>query len=212
MRTRIKICGITSPEIAGSAVHAGADALGLMFYPSSSRYLTIDQAVEINRAVAPFVAQVGVFVNPERQIIERILSAVHLDYLQFHGEESPDYCASFKKPYIKAIRVSESTDLLALEKHYHDSAGLLLDSHTPDRYGGTGKSFEWAQAQYGGQKPIILAGGLTADNVQAAIAATAPYGVDVSSGVETEGMKDSEKMIRFCHHVNRQDCNHNDNK
>ncbi len=176
-----------------------------MFYPNSSRYLTIDQAVEINRKALPFVAQVGVFVNPEKQVMDSILSAVHLDYLQFHGEESPDYCASFGKPYIKAIRVSESTDLLAVEKQYQDAAGLLLDSHISDRYGGTGQSFEWCQAQYGGQKPIILAGGLTADNVQAAIATAGPYGVDVSSGVETEAMKDPVKIIKFCQNVNR--CN-----
>ena len=205
MRTRIKICGITSPEIARHAVDAGADAIGLMFYPNSSRYLTIDQAIEINRKALPFVAQVGVFVNPEKQVMDSILSAVHLDYLQFHGEESPDYCASFGKPYIKAIRVSASTNLLALEKQYQDAAGLLLDSHISDRYGGTGKTFEWRQAQYGGQKPIILAGGLTADNVQDAIAAAGPYGVDVSSGVETEAMKEPAKIIKFCQNVNR--CN-----
>lgn len=203
MRTRIKICGITSPEIAQYAVDAGADAIGLMFYPESSRYLSIDQAIEINRKVSPFVAQVGVFVNPERPVIERILSAVHLDYLQFHGEESPEYCASFGKSYIKAIRVSETTDLLAMEAEYRDSMGLLLDSHVADYYGGSGKSFAWSQAKYGGKKPIVLAGGLTADNVEVAIAAAAPYAVDVSSGVETEGVKERAKMIKFCRQVNR---------
>lgn len=203
MRTRIKICGVTSAEIAGCAAAAGADAIGLMFYRDSSRYLTIEQAVEINRKVPPFVAQVGVFVNPERLVLDSILSAVQLDYLQFHGEESPDYCASFGKPYIKAIRVSEATDLLAAEKQYHDCAGLLLDSHNAEYYGGSGKSFEWSQAQYGGQKPIMLAGGLTADNVQAAIATACPYGVDVSSGVETDGLKEPAKIVRFCQQVNR---------
>ena len=204
MRTRIKICGITSPEIARYAVDAGADAIGLVFYPSSSRYLTLNQAIEINRTALPFVAQVGVFVNPEKQVMDRILSAVHLDYLQFHGDETPAYCASFGIPYIKAIRVAESTDLLAVEKQYQDAAGLLLDSHISDRYGGTGKSFAWGRAQYGGQKPIILAGGLSTDNVQAAIAAASPYGVDVSSGVETEGVKAPAKMRAFCQNVNRQ--------
>ncbi len=200
-RTRIKICGITDPKAAEQAVKAGADAIGLVFYPQSSRYLTISQAIKINRTISPFVAQVGVFVNPDKPAIDDILSAVHLDYLQFHGNESPEFCAGFAIPYIKAVRVSASIDLLETEKHYQDAAGLLLDSYVKHSYGGTGESFSWYRARYGGQKPIILAGGLRPNNVRQAIAAASPYAVDTSSGVETEGKKDHGKMIDFCRNV-----------
>ena len=173
-----------------------------MFYPESRRHLTIAQAVEIQRQIFPFVAQVGVLVNPEKQYVEELLQVLHLDYLQFHGDEPPAFCASFGVPYIKAIRVSDSTDLLALEKQYQGAVGLLLDSHVHDCYGGSGTSFAWHKASYGGKKPIILAGGLTSDNVQSAIAVVSPYAVDVSSGVETDGIKDAVKMTRFCHNAN----------
>ncbi len=201
MRVRIKICGISSATIARQAVDAGADALGFMFYPDSSRYLTIEQATAIQQQIPPFIAQVGVLVNPEKQYVNELLQAMPLNYLQFHGDESPSFCASFGVPYIKAIRVSESTDLLALEKQYQDAVGLLLDSDVSGRYGGTGTAFAWQRAKYGGQKPIILAGGLTVDNVQTAIVATSPYAVDVSSGVETNAVKDVKKMILFCQNV-----------
>ncbi len=203
MRIRIKICGITSPKIALQAVDAGADALGLMFYPNSSRYLTIEQAVAIERHILPFVARIGVLVNPKKQHVEEILQRLRLDYLQFHGDEPAAFCASFGVPYIKAIRVSDDTDLRALEKQYQDAVGLLLDSAVADSYGGTGIAFAWHKAKYGGNKPIILAGGLTADNVQTAIATASPYAVDVSSGVETDGVKEVEKMTQFCQNVNR---------
>lgn len=198
MRVRIKICGITSAKIARQAVHVGADALGFMFYPKSSRYLTLEQAVAIQQHIPPFVARVGVLVNPQKQDVEEILQELRPDYLQFHGDESPAFCACFGVPYIKAIRVSESTDLRVLEKQYQEATGLLLDSHVPDCYGGSGKSFAWDKMQYDGEKPIILAGGLTSDNVQTAIAVASPYAVDVSSGVETDGIKDFEKMSKFC--------------
>ena len=201
LRVRIKICGITTPEIARHAVTAGADAIGLNFYPKSSRYLSIGQAVEVADQIAPFVARVGVFVNPDRDVVQQIVDAVHLDYFQFHGEESANFCASFGIPYIKSIRVTESTDLLALENQYHDAVALLLDSHSSDSYGGTGKSFDWNKSRYGGEKNIILAGGLTADNIQSAIKAVSPYAVDVSSGVETDGVKDTAKITEFCNRV-----------
>ncbi len=201
MYVRIKICGVTSPDIARHAAHAGADAIGLNFYPQSSRYLSLEQAVEINRQVPPFVTQVGVLVNPEKAFVEQILHLLRIDYLQFHGDESPGYCASFGIPYIKAVRVTESIDLLALENQFQNSAGLLLDSHVADSYGGTGVSFPWKKAQYGGKKPIILAGGLTVENIQSAIIAASPYAVDVSSGVETNGVKDIDKISQFCKNV-----------
>ncbi len=201
MRVRIKICGITSREIARYAVDAGADALGFMFYSESSRYLTIEQAVTIQQEIPPFVARVGVLVNPRKHYVDEVLKVVRPDYLQFHGDETPAYCASFGVPYIKAIRVSASTDLLALEKQYEDAVGLLLDSYVSGSYGGTGVSFAWHKAKYGGQKPLILAGGLTADNIQTAIVAASPYAVDVNSGVESGGVKDHAKIIRFCQNV-----------
>jgi len=201
MHVRIKICGVTSPEIALHATHAGANAIGLNFYPKSSRYVTLEQATEINRKVPLFVSQVAVVVNPDRQFVDEILNSLQIDYLQFHGEDTPAFCASFGIPYIKAIRVAETTQLLALEQEYHDAEGLLLDSYVADSYGGTGESFAWEKARFGGNKPVILAGGLTPDNIRAAIDAASPYAVDVSSGVETNGVKDPLKISKFCNVV-----------
>jgi len=201
MHVRIKICGVTSPEIALHATHAGANVIGLNFYPKSSRYVTLEQAAEINRKIPLFVSQVAVVVNPDRQFVDEILKTLQIDYLQFHGEETPEFCASFGIPYIKAIRVTGTTQLLALEKEYHDAAGLLLDSYIADSYGGTGESFSWEKARYGGSKPVILAGGLTPENIQTAIATASPYAVDVSSGVETNGIKDPLKISKFCNMV-----------
>ena len=183
------------------ASHAGASAIGLMFYPKSSRYLSLEQAVEINRCIPPFVSQVGVLVNPDRHFVDKMLKNLKIDYLQFHGEETREFCSSFGIPYIKAIRVNEATRLLALEKEYHDAAGLLLDSYVADSYGGTGETFAWEKTSYGGSKPVILAGGLTAENVQKAINTASPYAVDVSTGVETNGVKDPEKISKFCKKV-----------
>ena len=201
MPVRIKICGVTSPDIALHASRAGANAIGLNFYSKSSRYVLLDQADEISRCIPPFVSQVGVLVNPDRHFVDEILKTLRINYLQFHGEESPEFCASFGIPYIKAIRVTETTRMKDLEEEYHDAAGLLLDSYVADSYGGTGESFAWEKARYGGEKPIILAGGLTAENVQKAIVAASPFAVDVSSGVETNGVKDPEKISAFCKNV-----------
>ena len=183
------------------AVHAGADALGLMFYPPSRRFLSIESARQVNAVSAPFVSQVAVVVNPDKDFLDQIIANLRLDYIQCHGEESAEYCRSFNLPYIKALRVAESTELLALERRYPDADAILLDSHVVDAYGGTGKTFEWHRARYGGTKPVILAGGLTAENVESAISLAKPYGVDVSSGVETHGVKDKEKIKRFCANV-----------
>jgi phosphoribosylanthranilate isomerase len=133
--------------------------------------------------------------------VDEILKILQIDYLQFHGEETPEFCASFGVPYLKAVRVKESTPLLVLEKEYDGAAGLLLDSYVAGSYGGSGESFAWEKARYGGNKPIILAGGLTADNVLEAIDVASPYAVDVSSGVETNGVKDPEKISAFCKKV-----------
>ena len=201
MRVRIKICGITDPSQAADAAAAGADALGLMFYAPSRRHLDIDQAANICRNVSPFVSKIGVMVNPDEEYVRGILERVPLTHLQFHGEEPADFCASFGLPYIKGIRVADQTDLLSCESEYDSASGILLDTFVSGEHGGTGKTFDWNRARYRGKKPVILAGGLNADNVCQAIETAQPFAVDVSSGVETNRQKDPSKMIAFCQRV-----------
>ena len=196
--TRIKICGITGISEALDACEAGVDALGFIFHPPSSRHLEIDQAAAIRKALPPFVTPVAVLVNPTREYADEIVHRVQIDLLQFHGEEEDEFCTGFDRPYIKAIRVTDSADLVQEEKRYPQSSAILLDTHSDTVYGGTGESFDWKRAQYGGRKPVILAGGLTPENVPQALSIAHPFGVDVSSGVETGGRKDSEKMFSFC--------------
>ena len=198
MRTRIKICGVTSVEIACHAIQCGADAIGLNFYPGSSRYLEPDQAIPINNACAPFVSRVGVFANPDPEFVHNVIQQVTLDYLQFHGDETPEFCGSFELPYIKAIRVGESTEPGKIAGQFPGAVAILLDSYVEESYGGTGEAFNWARARIGGAAPIILAGGLDPENVRSAISVAAPFAVDVSSGVETNGIKDAEKIRVFC--------------
>ncbi|NKB77872.1 MAG: phosphoribosylanthranilate isomerase [Gammaproteobacteria bacterium] len=198
MRVRVKVCGIMSSDIAIQAVQAGADALGLMFYEPSKRHLTLDQALGICEKVGPFVAKVGVMVNPDKEYVKAVLNRVSLTHLQFHGEESAGFCGSFGLPYIKGVRVSDDVDLLKYESAYSDASGILLDTYVDNLHGGTGKTFDWRRANYGGRKPLILAGGLNPANVIEAIKTAAPYGVDVSSGVEVEGVKNLGKITAFC--------------
>lgn len=201
LRTRIKICGVTDPDLAGVAVAAGADALGLIFHPPSARHLELAQAAAICRAVGPFVATVAVLVNPAQEAVRAIIEQVNPSHLQFHGDEPAAFCAAFGKPYIKGLRVAPGVDLRDMEAQYPSARGILLDTHRPGVYGGSGAAFDWNQANYGARLPLILAGGLTADNVARAIAETAPFAVDVSSGVESDGRKDAEKIRRFCRAV-----------
>jgi len=201
MRVKIKICGISDRETASIAIAAGVDALGLMFFAPSSRYIDFEQAQAICYRIPAFISLVGVMVNPEIEYVREAIRRIPLDYLQFHGEESEDFCSSFVLPYIKGIRVTESMDILRTERQYKNACAILLDTDIKDSYGGTGQSFDWHQADYGGEKPVILAGGLTAENVSDGIRITSPYGVDVSSGVETEGKKDHEKIRIFCKNV-----------
>ncbi len=196
--TRVKICGITRPEDALAAANAGADAIGLVFYPDSPRAIDIATAWEILEVLPPFVTTVGLFVDAEPEWIEEILVEVPLDVLQFHGNESPEDCEQFAHPYIKAIRMRPDTDLATIAKRYADAQGLLLDTYRPGVPGGTGEAFDWSLAQQPCDKPIILAGGLTPDNVADAIAQVQPWAVDVSGGVEKEkGLKDSSKINAF---------------
>jgi phosphoribosylanthranilate isomerase len=199
-RTRIKICGITSVEDAQAAVAAGADAIGLVFYPQSPRYVTPEQAALIARAVGPFVSTVGLFVNPTQEAVRLVLEQVPLQLLQFHGSESPVFCASFQRPFIKALRMSEGVDVSAIEREFAEAGalGLLLDSFSPVAPGGTGEAFAWERIPSVRQLPLILAGGLSPANVAAAVKQVKPYAVDVSSGVEiAPGCKDSAKIAAF---------------
>lgn len=200
-RTRIKICGLTSESAALAACVAGADAIGLMFYPPSSRNLEIEQAARIRAVLPVFVDAIAVVVNLQAEEVRQIIERVGVSMIQFHGEETDEFCRAFGRPYIKALRVADGTDLRAAEAAYPGAAAILLDTHVRDVYGGSGMRFDWRLANYGGSKPIILAGGLTADNVGEAIAVAQPYGVDVSSGVETNGTKDIDKIKQFCQRV-----------
>lgn len=198
MRTRVKICGITRPEDALTAARAGADAIGLVFYPPSPRAVSISQAAEIVRRLPPFVSTVGLFVDALPEAVIEVLQTVPLDLLQFHGEESPEACGRFGRPYIKALRMRPDLDLAAMEQRYHQAVGLLLDSYQPGLPGGTGETFDWERIPDSMRQRIILAGGLSPDNVASAIARIRPYAVDVSGGVEREkGIKDEARISAF---------------
>lgn len=195
---RSKICGITRIEDALLAVDAGADAIGLVFYAKSPRAVTAHQARAIIAQLPPFVTTVGLFVDVSRCELNEILELVPLDLLQFHGDESPTDCDGFQRPYIKALRVKPGDDIAAQVERYQNASGVLLDTYVPGIPGGTGEAFDWSLVPQGLAKPIILAGGLHAGNVAAAIAQVRPYAVDVSGGVEAQkGIKDAEKIRAF---------------
>jgi len=203
--TQIKICGITTREDAKMACDSGADAIGLVFYPPSPRYITIDQAIEVVNCLPPFTTSVALFVNAEREEIEHVLDNVAIDIIQFHGNESAEFCASFKRPYIKALRMKDGLDLYSLQNEYACARGLLLDTYKKGVPGGTGETFNWEKVPHDLTIPIILAGGLVADNVAQAIKVARPYAVDVSGGVEaSKGKKDSQKIIQFMDNVRRE--------
>jgi phosphoribosylanthranilate isomerase len=198
MATRIKICGITRAQDAVTAAELGAHAVGLMFYEDSPRFVSVDQANKVIGVLPPFVTRVGVFVNPVEQQVHSILGALRLDLLQFHGDETPQFCARFGLPYIKAVRVRKGMDLLQYASRYHDAKGLLLDAHSESAYGGTGEAFDWSLIPVNLPLPIILSGGLNAANVARAIRQVRPWAVDVSSGVESaKGIKDADKIAAF---------------
>lgn len=209
-RTRVKICGITRPEDAVLAARLGADALGLMFYEGSKRYISLEQAQAIRSVVPAFVSLVGLFVNPSREQVENVLKAVHLDCLQFHGDESPEFCESFNVPYLKVLRMAPDLDDAAVEAliaSHPKANAILLDAWDPLQAGGTGKTFDWSRAAACVQRsplPVILAGGLDADNAARAIETVRPWALDLSSGVESEpGIKDPNRLQAFFDEVNR---------
>lgn len=195
---RSKICGITRVEDALAAAAAGADAIGLVFYAKSPRAVSVEQARQIIAALPPFVTTVGLFVDVERDELRQILAQVPLDLLQFHGNESAEQCEGHGRPYIKALRVKAGDDVAAQVARYPGAAGVLLDTFVEGVPGGTGLAFDWSLVPAGLSKPVILAGGLTPENVAAAIARVRPYAVDVSGGVESaKGIKDADKIRAF---------------
>ncbi len=203
MRTRVKICGITRHEDALEAARLGADAIGLVFYAPSPRAVSITQAQDIVRGLPAFVTVVGLFVNATADEIRAVLTQVHLNTLQFHGDETPDQCRAYARPYIKALRMRAGVDIRACARDYADSAALLLDTHDERTAGGTGQTFDWSRIPGGLDKALILAGGLTPDNVAQAVRQVRPYAVDVSGGVETaKGIKSHQQMARFINEVN----------
>lgn len=209
--TRVKICGITRAEDASAASYSGADAIGLVLYEASPRHVSVARAQLLANTSPPFVSVVGLFVNAEAAFVHEVLAKVPLDLLQFHGEETPEYCAQFNRPYIKAIRVKAGVDLLQCASDFRGAKGLLLDAHVQGIPGGTGTAFDWTLIPEKLPLPVILSGGLDAENVAAAVTQVRPYAVDVSSGVEAggvesgRGIKDAAKIAAFINEVKRTD-------
>jgi phosphoribosylanthranilate isomerase len=220
-RTRVKICGITVPEHGVAAARAGADAIGLVFWAGTARNVTGAQAAAIAAALPPFVTRVGLFVDPDPAHVQAMLAAVPLDVLQFHGDEAPELCRAFGRPYLKAIAVRQGTGesgLLECAGRYADAAGLLFDAPPAGGLpGGTGRTFDWSALSprvcAALARPVVLSGGLEAQNVGAAIRAVRPWAVDVSSGVEVrgpdgapvKGVKDPARIVAFIEEVRHAD-------
>jgi phosphoribosylanthranilate isomerase len=196
-RTRVKICGITREQDLEVAVDAGADALGFVFYPSSPRHVDAVRAATLAVRVPPFVTRVGLFVNAEPATVNSVLAVVPLDLLQFHGDEAPDYCGQFGRPYLKVARMRPGFDLLEYARNFPSAQGLLLDAYV-EAYGGAGRTFDWSLIPRNLPLPVILSGGLTSENVADAVRGVRPWAVDVSSGVEAaKGIKDANKIAAF---------------
>ncbi len=204
MKPRVKICGLTRLEDVLVAVEAGADAIGLVFYPPSPRYVDLDKAAELARAVPPFVTIVGLFVNADPALVRETLAVVPIHLLQFHGDEDEAYCRQFDRPYMKAARVRPGMDLVQYAAAFPSAQAILLDAFV-DGFGGGGKVFDWSLIPPALGKPLVLSGGLDAANVGEAIVRVRPAAVDVSSGVEAaKGIKDAEKIRAFCAAVHSQ--------
>jgi len=209
LRTRIKICGITRVEDARAAAQAGADAVGLVFYAPSPRFLSVEWARVLRIELPPFVMPVALFVNPTAAEVYTVLERVRPAMLQFHGEETPVFCSQFDVPYVKACRVksgvSPGVDLLEYLRPFAGAAGWLLDSHV-EEYGGVGESFDWSLVPAERIRPLVLSGGLTRENVGEAIRRVRPWAVDVSSGVESsKGIKDAARIAAFVTEVRNAD-------
>jgi len=195
---KIKICGFTQAQNARDAAMLGIDAIGLVFYQKSPRYVDMSQALEIVQALPPFVNRVGLFVNADSEFIDEVLCEVPIDTLQFHGDETPQECVQYAMPFIKALRVNEKTNIIQQAEAYQQASGLLLDTYNPNAYGGTGENFDWELANVDIDLPVILAGGLNPETAKQAVDQVNPYALDVSSGVEKEkGIKDIVKIKQF---------------
>jgi len=206
MRTRVKICGFTQAKDAVVAANLGVDAIGLVFYPPSPRYVSIEQAKEIVEALPAFVTVVALFVDEQESQIREVLSHVSIDCIQFHGDESAAACRAYNKPYMKAIRMKPGLDISEIARQYNDATALLLDAYHPGIKGGSGSQFDWDLIPEDCSLPVVLAGGLQLDNVRQAIQSVKPYALDVSSGVEAEkGVKDVAKMTAFIQQINEGD-------
>jgi len=198
MTVRVKICGITSSEQALMAQQQGADALGLVIYEKSPRYVNIQQAAKIRAVIAESALAIALLVNPSKSLVEQVIAEVKPDYIQFHGDESAEFCQQFNFPFIRAVRMREGLDIDAEVAAYNAEGGFLFDAWSDDLYGGTGHSFDWSRLPSTTDYKLILAGGLNPNNVAEAVAKTNPYMVDVSGGVEkSPGVKDPEKVKAF---------------
>jgi phosphoribosylanthranilate isomerase len=205
VRTRIKICGITRPGDGVAAAQAGADAIGFVFYPKSPRYLSAERAVEIRDALPPFVQTVALFVNADAAQVSQVMGRVKPAMLQFHGDETPEFCGQFGLPYVKAARVRQGLDLIEYLRPFKSAAAWLLDSFV-EAYGGVGERFDWSLVPRKLERPLILSGGLEHGNVAEAVRKLRPWGVDVSSGVESaKGIKDAAKIAAFIAEVRNAD-------
>ncbi len=206
-RTRIKICGLKSIENAKLAADCGADSIGLVFHRPSSRFIDVEMATEIRQALPAFVSITALFLNESERLIEQVIEKVRPDYLQFHGTESAEFCESWNHSYIKAIPMGSAESVGSYAQKYDRAQGFLLDSNVAGRLGGSGDTFDWSKIPSTFQFPLILAGGLSPQNVAEAITRVRPWAVDVSSGVEKEkGVKDARLIMQFCKEVIRVDC------
>ena len=205
-RTRIKICGLRDPAHAKIAAEEGADAIGLVFHKPSPRYLEMRDAAKVAQALPPFVAAVGLFVDLPADQVRAILQEVPLDLLQFHGDETPEYCEQFGRPYIRVAKMGPGVDLLEYADRFSRAKALILDADVPGVAGGTGETFEWSAVPRNLPLPLILSGGLNARNVARAVREVRPWAVDVSSGVESaRGVKDPAKIVEFIRSVRSED-------
>ena len=204
MRTRVTVCGITRAADAATAVELGADAIGLVFYPKSPRLVSLERAEAIARSVPPLVTVVGLFMDAPAGQVREVLDRVPLELLQFHGEESPEYCAGFGRRYMKALAMGSGVDPRTAMSAHGAASGFLLDAHRAGEPGGSGRAFDWADIPPELAASVVLAGGLRPDNVAGAVARVRPFGVDVASGVESApGIKDPALMAEFIAEVNR---------
>lgn len=201
-RTRVKICGLTRLDDVESAVAAGADSIGLVFYEPSPRSVSLEQAVKLAESVPAFVTVTALFVDPAPEFVQEVIERVDITLLQFHGDETEEFCAQFERPYIKAIRVKKETDLVSTAERYYSAKALLLDAYREGVPGGTGETFDWSLIPPSLSKPVILAGGLSPENVASAIFSVRPYAIDVSGGVESaKGIKSNELIVYLMNEV-----------